>query len=147
MTKAMIATPIYISPIILLGMLLETSAKDAYPSEADSLGIPLFAYLVFFFPVALYLLSNVERGRLRKPERLLWNSRRHVFSAVSLILSIYPLGLFWLNFLLVGISSHAVATVFGSTVLLAVTFLVRTFAIQPKSPVEQAESRRRWWPH
>ncbi|MCP5550829.1 MAG: hypothetical protein H7A53_08065 [Akkermansiaceae bacterium] len=138
MTKTMIAIPICFSPVILCGILLETTMNDAYPPEADSLGIPLFSYLLFLFPIALYLLSKIEGGRLRRPKTLLWNAERHGFSAVSMILSIFPLGLFWFGYLLIGISSGSIGAIFGSTLLLAATFLVRTFAIQPFPLAEDA---------
>ncbi len=130
LTKTTLAIPIFLSPVILFAMLLETSMNGAYPSEADSLGIPLFGYLIFFFPVSLYLLSKVRRGPLHRPKMLLWNPERHVFSAVSLILTIYPLGLFWLGFLSVGIASHSFGSILGSTLLLACVIFARTFAIQ-----------------
>ena len=56
MTKTIISIPIYLSPIILFGILLETSANNAYPPEADSLEIPLFGYLFIYFPMTLKML-------------------------------------------------------------------------------------------
>ena len=137
MTKTVLAIPIYFSPIILIGILLETFANDAYPPEADSLGGPFFSYIFFCLPLALHFLSKVQEGRLRRPEVFFWNSRNHVFSAVSLLFSIFPLSLFWFGFLTVSISSKSVGSIFASTLLLAVTLLVRTFSIQPKIPAEQ----------
>jgi hypothetical protein len=143
MTKTLIAIPIYLSPVILIGILLETSANDAYPSEADSLGIPLFGYLFIYFPIALYLLSKVHRGRLRRPRAFFWNTERHGLSAGSMILSIFPLGLFWFGFLVVGVSSKSPGTVLGSTLLLVATLLVRTFAIQSEPTAEQGADDQR----
>ena len=137
MTKTIISIPIYLSPIILFGILLETSANNAYLPEADSLGIPLFGYLFIYFPIALYLLSKVPRGTLRRPRDYFWNTERHGFSAGSMILSIFPIGLFWFGFLIVGVSSKSPGSIFGSTLLLVTTLLVRTFAIQSEPTAEQ----------
>mgnify|MGYP001273960202 FL=1 len=140
MTKNLIAIPIGLSPIMLLVFLEETSANEAYPPEADSLGAPLFSYLLFLFPLTLYLLSKVQSGPLQKPKHLFWNSRRHAFSAASLILSIFPLGLFWVGLLLVGISSKSYATAIGSSLILVSILLVRTFAIQPEKSAESGRN-------
>lgn len=74
MTKTIISIPIYLSPIILFGILLETSANNAYLPEADSLGIPLFGYLFIYFPIALYLFESSPR-HASVPQRLFLEHR------------------------------------------------------------------------
>ncbi|MBL9160082.1 MAG: hypothetical protein JNJ70_21550 [Verrucomicrobiales bacterium] len=137
MSKALLTIPIGLSPLLVLAMLWETSVNDAYSAEADSLGIPLFSYLFVNWPVSLYLLSKLRDGGLPVIRYYFWNPAKGLFSAGTLLLMIWPLGVFWLGFLLIGIESQSLFTASASFLLLVVIFLVRTHVIQ-----SQEESAR-----
>lgn len=122
-----------LSPILLAVVLFDTLLRGAYPSDGDSIGIPMFGYLFFFYPFALYLSSKIQGTILGKPDLLFWNTKRNVFSFFSLLLSIYPLGLMWVAFGVTSLSCHAYGS-FGICLLMVVaTATARTYAIQTPS--------------
>ena len=139
MTKQTLAIPIYLSPLILFAALNETMVNNAYPSEGDSIGIPLFSYIFIFFPMTVILLSKIEAVNLTKPKYYFWNPERHWASAISLIITIYPLGMLWAAFLMIGYSTRSYGTILGCTLMLITLILTRTYAMQPKLlPQEKA---------
>ena len=139
MSKKLLTIPVYFSPILLFYVLNETFMNKAYPPEADSIMIPFFGYLFFFYPIAIYLVSKIETDELSKPVIKFWNTKRNIFSFFSLILSIFPLGLFWYGFADVAVRSNSFGSLFICISMLFVTAAVRTYAIQDKKEVKQPD--------
>ena len=130
MKRRNITLPVYLSPLWVFYVLYETSLNDAYPPEADSIAIPFFDYILLCYPIALYFALKIKSYELARPRIRLWNSRRRLMSFLSLALSIYPLGVFWLVFLFVSVQSHSYGSIFICLAMLLVTGAVRTYAIQ-----------------
>jgi hypothetical protein len=128
---------VYASPVLLLCVLVETSLNEAYPSDGDSLGIPLFSYLIFCYPVAISLASEIRAAKLTRPKVMFWNPKRNLLSFFSLALSIFPLGLLWLQLLFVAVGSKSYASVLICSAMLFATGAVRTYAIQSEPGIEQ----------
>jgi len=137
MKRLFLSFPVWVSPVLLGIVLFETMSNEAYPSDGDSIGIPLFSYLIFFYPIALYLLSKVKARTLSQPKLKLWNSNRNIFSFFSLVLSIYPLGFLWVAFFLVAFSTKSYASIAICGYMILATLGVRTYAIQEQHPSEQ----------
>ena len=143
MTKQTLAIPIYLSPLILFAALNETMVNNAYPSDGDSIGIPLFSYIFIHFPITVILFSEISAEKLEKPKYYFWNSKRHWASAITLVITICPLGLLWVAFLMIGISTRSYGTVLGCTLMIITLILTRTYAIQPKVPINEKEAAKR----
>jgi prepilin-type processing-associated H-X9-DG protein len=138
-SRKLLTIPIYFSPIWLSYVLNETFMNKAYPPEADCIIIPFFEYLFFFYPIAIYLASKVETGELSKPVIKFWNTQRNTLSLFSLILSIFPLGLFWYTFATIAVRSNSFGSLFICILMMFVTVAVRTYAIQDKKEVKQPD--------
>lgn len=129
MTKNLLALPIGLSPLLLLLVLFETSANQAYAEDADSIGIPLFHYLLFVWPISLALLTKVPNGSLRQVRLRWWNGKRIGFSVLTLVVTVFPIGLFWVGLLLVSLSSGSFGSVAVSLIMLAAILLVRAYSL------------------
>ena len=136
MTIRIITLPVFCSPVLLLCVLYETFENNAYPPQADSLGIPLFGYLIFYCPLAFYFASKIKAKKLSKPTIKLWNDRRDFLSLLSLVLSIYPLGYFWFGLAAVSLGSQSFISFGICIVMLFCTAAVRTYAIQDNEKKE-----------
>ena len=132
----LITLPVFLSPVLLAFVLYETSANNAYPPQADSLGIPLFGYIIFCCPLAFYFASKIKARKLSKPKIKLWNDRRDFLSLLSLALSIYPLGCLWFTFASVSVRSQSYLSFGICVIMLICTAAVRTYAIQDNEKVE-----------
>ena len=139
MSKKLLTIPVYFSPIFLFYVLNETLMNNAYSPDSDSIGTPFFGYLFFFYPIAIYLVSNIETDELSKPVIKFWNTKLNIFSFFSLILSIFPLGLFWYGFTEVAVRSNSFGSLLICISMLFVTAAVRTYAIQDKKEVKQPD--------
>lgn len=134
-TKKFISIPIYLSPLILGGVLFETQRNGAFPPDADSASIPLFFYLLFIFPIACWILGKVPNGELGKLKSFLWDSSRPWFSGISLILTIYPLALFWIGFTYVSFTSGSYISGILCGMVFCALILSRSYAIQAHSEI------------
>ena len=130
MPSRFVTVPVYISPVLLGYVLVETGLHNAYPPEEDSIGIPLLTYILLYFPIAMYFAAKIEAGTLSKPTIKLWNRRRPMLSFFSLLFSVFPLGLFWFAFAVTSLTSRSYASLATCLVMLIITGAVRTYAIQ-----------------
>jgi len=120
---------VVLSPIGVLAYFLYRLATNAYPSEADSIGIPVFSYWIFVFPLFLTITLMGRNGLHSETPHFFWNPRRNIISFAWTVLSIYPIGLFLVFILLDSIDGFVIGGIAYSMLLFVALIVYRSGAI------------------
>ena len=124
---------IAISPVLLMAVLFETSVRNAYTSDSDTIFIPFAGYLVYYFAFSMVVTLELDSKDRYDHFVLLWNPRRNIKSLASLVVS----GLifwYWIIFLAVSINVAAIGSAIICTLMVIVIPIARTIAIQDVTP-------------
>lgn len=139
-----IVSTIAVSPILLIAVLLETFARDAYPPDGDTLFIPFASYLFFYFLFWLLVSLEIETRSPIGNWILFWNSKRNGHSLATLVVSVLIFW-FWLSFLFISVNVAAIGSAIVCTIMLLVIPAARTLAIQDSvAPPKQRSETFTW---
>jgi hypothetical protein len=108
-SRALVITAVTVtlmSPVFVLIHFFVRMAHGDYPSDADSIGIPVFSYWILVFPFSVLFLVQGLRRYTPNVSLLAWNSRRVGRSTGWTLLSIFPLGMNTVGMILDGIYGH-----------------------------------------
>jgi hypothetical protein len=130
---------VLLSPVFVTAHFLFRLASNAYPPEADSIGIPIFAYLIFPYPLFVLLAFKGRNGLASHDLHVFWNPKRFGNSLLWTLLCIYPIGLFMTFILLDAIDAISIPSCAYSLILWIALGVYRSGAISrprcPKTPV------------
>ena len=104
-------TIVWLSPIAVAAHFLYRMATNAYPPDADSIGIPIFFFWIIPFPLIAIMATVGRKGLHGGKLYYLWNPQRIISSIIWTLLSIYPIGLFLLFLFLDALESKFIPSI------------------------------------
>ena len=128
-TERILFLSVLLSPIFVFAHFLYRQMTDAYPSDADSVMIPIGIYWIYSFPFFAFITFKGRSGLDSHRIRLFWNPGRHVISILYTIFSIYPVGLYLVFILFDAISGMVIPSIIYVTILFYALFLYRAGAM------------------
>ena len=94
------------APVVGWNHFFTRAMRGDYPTDSDSIGIPIFGFAIFIYPITIFIL---ERGLRNYPSNVFlftW-SRRYIYRSLFLtIVTIYPCGLMSVAMVLDGIAGR-----------------------------------------
>jgi len=103
---AMLVATFLAAPVVVSAHFFIRMARRDYPPDADSIGIPVFGYWLFVFPVGLLFLIRGLKTYTAGTPLFNWNRRRPWRCAVWTALSLCPLGVATGSMILDGIQGR-----------------------------------------
>lgn len=86
-------------------------STNAYPSEADSISIPIFFFWIMPFPLLAIMATLGRNGLHRGKLHYLWNPQWMISSIIWTILTIWPIGFFLLFLFLDALESKFIPSI------------------------------------
>ncbi len=121
------------SPLLVTVHFFYRASSNAYPPEADSIGIPIFTYWIFVWPMFLTIAIRGREGLDCVPRHIFWNPQRNWTSLLWTILPLYP-GLYVLFLFLDAASGWVIPSMLYSLFLGVALFVYRAGGISRPRP-------------
>jgi hypothetical protein len=94
------------APLVVAGSFVWRLFRGDFPSDADTVAIPIFGYSFFIFPFALLLLVVGLRRYREGMFVLCWNTQNHLVSLLWSLIALFPVGYVSLAMVMDGLQSR-----------------------------------------